>query len=276
MELSKVVTALITILVIGLVIGIGVYIASDIEDETAVKTSESSVQFILSDNATANTLTPVGEGISSSSATVKNQTWLEFDGVNDFVEINNQAWITQKSNFSWSGWINVSNLDSGIAKLWFMSGWISVQTNKALYGGRILYEFRNQTTPNYYINITSQTEINDSNWHHVVVTMKNNGSDFMNQSLYINGILENSSFNHANAGTSYSKYIIGTTSLSWKGSVDEVRWYNKSLTDNQIQEIYSSGRFPNSSLFSEGLLNWLPLNENSGTDVHSLNQSDFT
>ena len=62
----------------------------------------------------------------------------------------------------------------------------------------------------------------------------------------------------------------------WKGYGDEIRWYNRSLSQSEITQIYNSGRKANSSLPTTGLVLWLPLNEGTGTDVHSFNQSDFT
>ena len=81
MELNQVVATISVIIVIGIVLGIGAFIGGDIEDKTSDKNTLSSNQNILTE--TTETLSPVGDGITSLTATGKNQTWLEFDGVND-------------------------------------------------------------------------------------------------------------------------------------------------------------------------------------------------
>jgi len=62
------------------IIAIGLIITTNIEDSTVE--SYSSTQFILSESTA--TLTSIGEGITSSLFTSKNQTWLEFDGDDDY------------------------------------------------------------------------------------------------------------------------------------------------------------------------------------------------
>ena len=98
-----------------------------------------------------------------------------------------------------------------------------------------------------------------------------------NVSLYLDGVHINSSImaNPRPSGTLVYR-LFGSSTNTFFGYGDEVRAYNRTLTDVEISEIYASGRTPNSSLPTTGLVLWLPLNENSGTTVHSLNQSDFT
>jgi len=49
----------------------------------------SSTQTILT--SSTDTLSPVGNGITSSEVNANNLTWLEFDGINDYVRITNKT-----------------------------------------------------------------------------------------------------------------------------------------------------------------------------------------
>ncbi len=77
---------------------------------TFQRSSPSASSFYIS-TSSPNALTPVGEGIISLSATRKNQTWLEFDGVDDEVVVNSNFinsisfWYKNKT----SDWIFVTN-----------------------------------------------------------------------------------------------------------------------------------------------------------------------
>jgi len=60
------------------------------------------------------------------------------------------------------------------------------------------------------------------------------------------------------------------------GSIDEIRLYNRTLSDTEVLNLNNSGRTPNSSLPTNGLMLWLPFNENVGSDVHSINLTNTT
>ena len=72
-------------------------------------TTESSTQSLLT--SSTSTLSPIGQGISSSSVTGKNQTWLEFDGDDDYVLSNRYDTISfwyKNSTINWTFMVNSS------------------------------------------------------------------------------------------------------------------------------------------------------------------------
>jgi len=77
-------------------------------------TSSSSDNFI--GDIDANDTISIGDGLVSSSASIKNQTWLDFDGVNDVLTINDNGYVTVAfwyDNTTTSDWVLYVNT-SGI------------------------------------------------------------------------------------------------------------------------------------------------------------------
>ena len=91
--------------------GVSLRLRLNIVDIIQSSSVSSENQTILS--ASTETLSPIGEGVTTSSASVYNQTWLEFDGVDDIVHIDES---TNFSNpFSVAFWIN-SNSNTTASK----------------------------------------------------------------------------------------------------------------------------------------------------------------
>jgi len=107
------VTALIVVILFSV---LATYVATK-SNSNELKTDNtftgSVSEFILTDNGTANTLTQTPT--SFTSATNKNRTWLNFDGIDDFVEIADNSyktisyWVNDTSN-AWIHVINTSNI----------------------------------------------------------------------------------------------------------------------------------------------------------------------
>ena len=73
-------------------------------------TTSSKVEAVLMESST--TLSPIGSEISSSSVKANNDTWLEFDGINDFMTLNSTS-VTSisfwyKNDTTWYNVVNVS------------------------------------------------------------------------------------------------------------------------------------------------------------------------
>jgi len=265
-------SAVVAILIVGmvfLIIATSAFILNEFGEAVELEPSSSS-QTILSDNGTGTTLSPVGEGVTSYSATVKNRTWLSFDGVND--DVDKVFTLEDDQNHTFSLWFNATgdqNNDDSIL-IWMGINQEGLQIRKSLTG-RIEYFKSNSTV----IRISSPNSVNDSQWHHVVTTLNEEDG---NISLYIDGELVNSTIvagtlnsQMATFGLTYNGNI-----YEYKGSMDEVRFYQRVLTPPEVLEIYNSGRHINSTLVTSGLTYYLPLNEGTGTDVHSLNETDLT
>ncbi|HUV85017.1 MAG TPA: hypothetical protein VMV86_04860, partial [Methanosarcinales archaeon] len=101
---SQLAPAILTLFIAGFFLIMGVIIISSMGD-TIPNIETTTSDLILSDSSVANTLTQTPS--TWSSATVKNQTWLEFDGVDDEVIILDKSIFSPTNNleFSLSGWI---------------------------------------------------------------------------------------------------------------------------------------------------------------------------
>ena len=85
--------------------------------------------------------------------------------------------------------------------------------------------------------LTGTSTYRDGNWHFVVAV--HNGSTMY---LYVDGELENSMVkSHTN--TNSINISIGRASSGcgfFEGMIDDVRIYNRSLSESEIQELYST------------------------------------
>ncbi|MFN5442935.1 MAG: LamG-like jellyroll fold domain-containing protein, partial [Crocinitomicaceae bacterium] len=142
------------------------------------------------------------------------------------------------SSLSYSIWINTKN--EGIP--------LSFNNGQCVHGGnwdRALFIMKNEidfyTFSGNQVFTKSNSNILDSNWHHLVVTMNQNGTN-----IYLDGykIITNPSQNSAQ---NYSGFFrIGGLSPndlnnSLIGQLDDIAIYNRALTQQEITALYNGG-----------------------------------
>lgn len=159
---------------------------------------------------------------------------LTFDGLVDYVEIQDKTILDLNFEHTIEVWINVSSIDSYeediISKHSYglSNGWrLSVSNNS-----KILYTTYPGST--WYSNST----IDLNKWYHIVVTF--NGSA---KSMYINGVLDNQTSVPATNLNDYNVRIggmHGNNTFSFHGSIDEVAIYSKALTAEEIETHYNN------------------------------------
>jgi len=116
LEIEKLLPTTILLIIIGLIIGIGVFTLSEMQDSTAFSENTINVtsDFILADNGTETTLS--NNPSTWTSATVKNRTWLDFDGTNDVLTVSDvnyrtiSFWYKNSTTTNWQHIINTSNI----------------------------------------------------------------------------------------------------------------------------------------------------------------------
>ncbi|MBI4146914.1 LamG domain-containing protein, partial [Candidatus Woesearchaeota archaeon] len=161
-----------------------------------------------------------------------------FDGVNDFIETNAAAGnFTAASSFSVEAWVN-STLDNADR----------VVVGKVA-GGDVGWHLR-ITIPNAArfilassggVNKGSDTAVLTAGYHHLVGTW-----DGATARTYLDGALSSSPFSSGVPGT-----ITNTVTLKvgkddslpgyFRGTIDEVRVYNRSLSATQIRQLFLDG-----------------------------------
>lgn len=171
---------------------------------------------------------------------------IDFDGVNDFIDIPNSTDFDLGSSFSISGWFNfdiVSNtrglisFDSSSTRGWFLYTYIN---QIRLYTGSVF------TLKSGY-STTGQ-------WDNFIVTY--DGTDLV---FYLNGVQESTQTASINLQTNGNDGAIGNnqkaTGRFFNGKIDEVAIWNTALSSSDVSAIYNSG-VPNNISGYPDLIGW--------------------
>lgn len=153
-------------------------------------------------------------------------THLNFDGVDDYVEIPNESNFDFTNQITVEFWINSSETpqqwDALVAK--GDDSWRVALTSD----GTVAFAGTGAFSDFY-----STTAVNDGNWHHVAATY--NGA---NAIIYIDGVLENSIEATANIDNSAFNVSLGEnlqqTGRFFSGNLEDVRIWNVARTEEQI------------------------------------------
>ena len=156
---------------------------------------------------------------------------LEFDGVDEYVTLNNLVTLVP-DNSSFSLWFQFD-------EVWrCLLGHSNLGDDDYL----ALYDFNNEyrvyvkdTNGAFIFNNVDTNVPSDNQWHHLVFSYETTPK------IYIDG-------NLVCTGTSQGNIeldLIGTGRgdvYNWKGKIDEVRIYNRALTEAEIKALYESPR----------------------------------
>jgi hypothetical protein len=180
-----------------------------------------------------------------------------FNGVNDYIEISNTDDLnfSQSSIFTIALWIKVPvdqvDLDGGVNDL--MSKWDGDASHPYSFNMRIFNQtedrsgkisFGQYDSRNCGNNptIISNRRVNDNKWHHVVLMR---GEQTLLK-LYIDGVIQGSLasniqcdlVNDSNIlfGLRYKDFEVKRAFL---GALDNIRFYNRSLTEDEIQYLFN-------------------------------------
>ncbi len=191
-----------------------------------------------------------------NNGTVNGATWVsnggfdgkgayKFNGVDDYIEINDSASLTFNTSeaFSVEVWVKTDNVGwyaAIIGKVSSSIGASSSQWGLAIAPGAYPY-FAVSDGASWY-NAIANISILDGKWHHLVGIW--NTTDV---SIYVDGSLPQivcspsctpPSLNEVSAST-----FIGTTdtgSIPFNGTINSVRIYNRSLSAEQIKALYNN------------------------------------
>jgi parallel beta-helix repeat protein len=162
---------------------------------------------------------------------------LNFDGVDDYVELSS---IGGNMNFSYSGWFKLDTVTPHSQQI--------VQTNDiilCMHSDNLtpeVWEDRNGYEQSQYSYSYSLANFLTGVWYNVVVTAEGNE----NINLYLNGQwIDKLTWQYRGRTSSYAYSIIGVAKMWFEGLVsqsyyfngiiDEVRIYNRALTQAEIQ-----------------------------------------
>ncbi|MCX6162910.1 MAG: T9SS type A sorting domain-containing protein [Ignavibacteriae bacterium] len=128
--------------------------------------------------------------------------------------------------------------------------------------------------------LQSTTAPEADKWYYLSGTYKDNGNSTSDLKFYVNGVLENSAIGttqicgNINTYNSDYKLNIGRVSNGYRfftGSIDEIRIWNKALTQDEIiQQMYSK-----SSLASSNLKSYWDMDNTTGSAVDDKGTANF-
>lgn len=168
-------------------------------------------------------------------------TAYKFDGINDHIGMGYNVW--SKSDLlssSYTCWVKVGTNPSYV---------INIE-------GSIFYRVSHFTIdatggePNCYISWPE-----DGEWHFFAATVKPNGLNH-EVKCYMDGVLQDTSYESFShwIDSRNSRFVLGMVPVSdWSpsadggwfgGDIDEVRIYNRVLTDTEIQELFNEPQMP--------------------------------
>lgn len=153
-------------------------------------------------------------------------THLNFDGINDYIQIPNESSFDFTNQMTVEFWMN-SNVNPEQWDALVVKGddsWRVALTAT----GTIAFAGTNAFSDFY-----STTSVTDGNWHHIAATY-----DGANAKIYIDGVLENQLAGTANINNSTYDVAIGEnlqmTGRYYNGNMEEVRIWNIVRTATQI------------------------------------------
>lgn len=192
---------------------------------------------------------------------------LSFDGSGDYITVPNDSSLDFGTNtdFTLSMWIKRSST-IGTLQMLMINGdtngafWWRFETNNTI---RFFLDYG----PSIFDDVQTTATITDSNWHHLVAVADRDTQ----LSMYIDGQL--SASNPVSLSGSISTtldLIIGSTSGTFNGKIDETSIFNYALSSAQILEIYNNGKPKDLSTFSgTAPVSWWRLGENAYFDNNS-------
>lgn len=164
-----------------------------------------------------------------------------FDGTNDLIDINKNVTDAGQDEFTASAWFywtgegggsdgrNFIFETNGSGSAWAVS--MNIQTS-------VLGRHLSANNPLNATSLVSSQVIQPNTWYHAVIVYEEN----TNYSLYINGVFENWQVTSGSLPATQG-FKIGTfrdANNRWfNGTIDDVRVYNRSLTQTEIFTLYN-------------------------------------
>lgn len=164
---------------------------------------------------------------------------LEFDGDGDFVEIRNEPAFDLTGPVTIATWLKVNTFD----KRWqaiVTKGDSSWRISRTAEEDTLAFHCTGieSVEGQWTFGIEGKKGVNDGQWHHAVGVY-----DCVKVSLYIDGVLDNSSEASGAIQTNDSVVIIGGNSekirREWNGLIDEVCIIGGAINANAIHALYS-------------------------------------
>ncbi len=162
---------------------------------------------------------------------------MSFNGVNNYITVPDSASL-KPNQITMSAWIKPAQLSGymDIVSKYYANGYYLRILDSSLYSARIDFFAAGDS------NATG-TEVPANIWSHVVSTY-----DGTYQKVYINGVLKDSKSGMGPAISNVSNPLtIGALTGGgdyFSGAIDDVRVYNRALSQTEVQSLYATGGTP--------------------------------
>lgn len=179
----------------------------------------------------------------------KINTAYDFDGSDDYINIENRIQLEDKASFSF--WINVEGIiDRGVIiskRIGDFSGNNDWQIN--MHENKIYVYLWGTTTPVHQAEFSTE-----EGWKHIVVTY-----DSTSVKIYVNNLKVYDGMNSGNIKDSAPYTRIGDDFWNnlWDGKIDEFGIWKRALTEEEIEKLYNKGEgfaYPFSDGDNDGVL----------------------
>ncbi|GAB4294420.1 MAG: hypothetical protein Kow0068_19260 [Marinilabiliales bacterium] len=155
-----------------------------------------------------------------------------FDGIDDYIDLNDTLFSTDDSNqpYTISVWIKSSAYNGVILSQYAYS--INPPPNRFLLMIRTSYvDYWKGGTSNF-----SNSVVNDNQWHHIVAVKDTSGTI----SLFVDGSLDGTGNDFIDFWGTNTLIGNGLNSGDpFNGTIDDLRIYNRALTESEITAIYN-------------------------------------
>jgi hypothetical protein len=197
----------------------------------------------LSSEENNGTKKAVGEPIQDSNGLIFEAN--DFDGTDDYIRTSALSELQGAETWSISTWFNTDSLSPGASDIILSNSdggdrlAIGIEDSEVVVA---MYDGASWATQCGGNGCEADTTLSTGTWYHLVVV----NTGWNNFKIYLNNIDQSMSGEAiANAGTSGDFGIgaihDGAWSSFFNGKIDEVAVYNKTLTTDEIEELYNSG-----------------------------------
>ncbi len=178
---------------------------------------------------------------------------IEFDGVNDYIRLNNNEPLITSKSFTISLWAKIYG-DSPVG-LWGNAFFEQRDNARGSYTVKSVLYFRGDYNGNMLLHTRSSTDVTiqdlrcnyvvDANWHHYVAKIDENRTMeiYFDGVLFCTGVFPNdgdfvTSIDHVGLGAHHPD---GVLRAGLFGIMDEVYLHNRALSSNEIFSLFSVG-----------------------------------
>ncbi|HUT46759.1 MAG TPA: LamG domain-containing protein [Sedimentisphaerales bacterium] len=165
---------------------------------------------------------------------------LEFDGVDDTIRLGTGPALDGPTDLSAAAWIKTSTASAGVIIQQRNGGYNGEYRFMVNGNGQLDFMLYGDSDSQY--TFTTTKTVNDDNWYHVVAIRQG-----QNGYIYVDGRLEASNTGTIRSLDSTIQVAIGADirdSVNYfNGTIDDVRIYNRALTEDEIKQVMRGDLF---------------------------------